>query len=363
MKGKSFLALTLSAAMVVGSSLTVFAADQEGADEGTGEVQYVTVGDVFNVVLPTDAGTAFDYLLDPSGLIAATDGDRYTGKAFDDGKTVYFLHEAKVDGTVKGQTGTANCDYTDTSDAITAINKSTEAVDLTVTAKIAEADGVTMAATSDMSGEGENLYLALVGNDGSTNETKAITTEGVKLEASIAADDDAYEVKWVSGTGDKPGQYEKQMTTAASADGYTGFKSYTFKLTGACKANDAALLALKENPPKIDLTWSVKDFTVKDAAPSVGSEFEYDKAADLTMPVSLGSGTLVAQGVTKLQYSSTADGAYTDLAKDTKWEYANGNLIFKAGQFNSASSGDVRYLKATFDDTAATSIVIQITMK
>lgn len=285
MKGKRFLALTLSAAMVVGSSLTVFAADQKGADEGTGEVQYVEKSDVFAVVLPTDAGTTFDYLLDPDGLIGKTGGTRYAGKTFDDNKTVYFLHAAKVDGTVGGTSGTANCDYTDTSDVITVTNKSTQAVDLTVTAKIAAADGVKMAASSTLTGD-ENLYLAIIGkNDTAADETKALTTEGVTLTGAIAADPNAYEVTW------KDGKYEKALRTNESETPFA-FKSYTFKLTGACKANDAALTALKENPPKIDLTWSVKDFTVVDADPAISSVGEFEKAApaDVVISFDLGAG-------------------------------------------------------------------------
>lgn len=263
MKGKQILALTLSAAMVVGSSLTVFAEDQKGSDQGTGEIQYVETGDVFNVVLPTDAGTTFDYLLDPDGLIAKTGGSRYSGKTFDDGKTVYFLHASKVDGTIGGTAGTSNCDYSDTSDEIKVINKSTGAVDLTVTAKIAEADGVKMDADGTFNGaEAGNLYLALVGNNGTADEKKAIDTAGVELTANIEADNNAYETAWEVDSEDATkGKYVKKLTTAAQAADYTGFKTYTFKLTGACKANDTALTALKENAPKIDLTWSVKDFT------------------------------------------------------------------------------------------------------
>ena len=69
MKRKQIVAMALSMSMAAGSSMMAFAADLNGADEGTGEVQYVEKSDVFNVVLPTDAGSTFDYLLDPEGLI------------------------------------------------------------------------------------------------------------------------------------------------------------------------------------------------------------------------------------------------------------------------------------------------------
>lgn len=364
MKSKKAIALSLCAAMIIGSSMTAFAADQSGQDEGTGEVQYMATSDVFSVVLPTDAGTTFDYLLDPDGLIAKTGGARYTGKAFDDGKTVYFLHGSKVDGTVGGTAGTANCDYTDTSDAITVTNKSTEAVDLTVTAKIAAADGVKMAAAAGMSNEGENLYMALVGNDGTNDTVKPLTadTEGVKLTATIGADANAYEVKWIPAAGDKPGRYEKQLTTAAQATDYTGFKSYTFKLTGACKANDAALTALKENPPKIDLTWSVKDFTQKDTAPSIATK-SYTVAANtpVEITVDLGAGTKKATAVTSVAWKEGGNMELLDV--DNMVSYSNGKVTI-SGATVDFLLGDASRLPATmaitFDDSDNT--VVDVTL-
>lgn len=364
MKGKKLLALALSASMVAGSNMMALAADQKGEDEGTGEVQYVATSDVFSVVLPTEAGTTFDYLLDPDGLIKATSGSRYNGKVFDDDKTLYFLHASKVDGTVGGTAGTANCDYTDTSDEITVINKSTGAVDLTVTAKIAAADGVKMAATADMTGDGENLYMALVGNDGAADDTKAITTEGVELTASIAPDANAYEVKWIPGTGDEAGKYEKSLTTAAQASDYTGFKSYTFKLTGACKANDTALTALKENPPKIDLTWSVKDFTDTDAAPSIATRTYTLPATAQAMdiPVSLGAGTLAAQAVTDVQWKEGNNFSMMPGIEGFVATYAGGKVTLSAETvtaFKNDTSNSATLI-VVFDDDAETKIEVTL---
>lgn len=363
MKGKRFLALALSTAMVLGCSATAFAADKSGAGEGSGEVQYLAEDDIFDVVLPTDAGTAFDYLLDPNGLIAATGGDRYSGKIFDDGKTVYFLHAAKVDGTVGGTAGTANCDYTATSDEIKVTNKSTEAVDLTVTAKIAEADGVKMDADGTFATNGGNLYLALVGNDGTNDTTKALTTAGVELQANIAADANAYEVKW-DATGDT-GKYVKALTTAAQVADYAGFKSYTFKLTGSCKANDDALSALKENPPKIDLTWSVKDFTATDAEPAISSVGEFDKAnpVDVVISFSLGTGAkaIEADGVALMFGASKA----TVLPAKYTADISAGTVsIDKSAGFLVNATADIPiYLSLTKDGTEVKELSGTITIK
>lgn len=262
MNYKRILALSLAGVMVLGNSGTIFAADKEGSATGEGETQYVAASDVFDVVLPTVAedATTFDYLLDPDGLIAKTSGNnagRYTG-TFEAGKTVYFKHATAVNGN----------DYTDSSDEIKVVNKSTQAVDLTVTAKITPVDGITMATKEDFTNDegtastGTDLYLALVGTDSETTPNvtkKAITEEGTQLNASIPADENAFEITWNST--DK--QYERTLTTAAQAADYAGFKSYSFKLTGKCNTGTGIdWSGLNENAPKVDLVWSVKDFMV-----------------------------------------------------------------------------------------------------
>ena len=257
---KRLLAVGLAAAMLMGSSAVAFAADQEGSSSGEGETQFISKSDVFDVVLPTVAedATTFDYLLDPEGLIAETEGDRYTGKVFDDDKTVYFLRSSQVDGTVKGADG--KVDYTDKSDEIKVVNKSTEAVDLKVSAKVTEVPSeITMAASNTFSGTDAELYLALLGTDGTTPTEKAISADGVELAVNIPADAAAYEVKWNA----TAGAYEKQLTDAAKEADYTGFKSYSFQLTGVCNTTEGTNWSgLTDKAPKVDLTWSVKDFTV-----------------------------------------------------------------------------------------------------
>lgn len=257
---KRLLAVGLAAAMLMGSSAVAFAADQEGSSSGEGETQFISKSDVFDVVLPTVAedATTFDYLLDPEGLIAETEGDRYTGKVFDDDKTVYFLRSSQVDGTVKGADG--KVDYTDKSDEIKVVNKSTEAVDLKVSAKVTEVPSeITMAASNTFSGTDAELYLALLGTDGTTPTEKAISADGVELAVNIPADAAAYEVKWNAAAG----AYEKQLTDAAKEADYTGFKSYSFQLTGVCNTTEGTNWSgLTDKAPKVDLTWSVKDFTV-----------------------------------------------------------------------------------------------------
>lgn len=311
MNYKKILAASLAATMVLGNAVVAFAADEGGAATGEGETQYVATSDVFKVVLPTVAedATTFDYLLDPDGLIAKTSGNgggRYTG-TFEAGKTVYFKHATAVGGN----------DYTDTSDEIKVVNKSTQAVDLTVTAKVTPVDGITMAAKNNFTNEegtastDTELYLALVGTDSAETPNvteKAITADGTELTASIPADATAYEVTW--NATDK--QYERTLTTAASAADYTGFKTYSFKLTGKCNTGEGIdWSGLDENAPKVDLVWSVKDFTVN--------------GPQMTLSA---SGLLSITGLTAEQnwvgdLMLDADGSTSPLDDDLVWDTEN----------------------------------------
>ena len=322
---KRLLAVGLAAAMLMGSSAVAFAADQEGSSSGEGETQFISKSDVFDVVLPTVAedATTFDYLLDPEGLIAETEGDRYTGKVFDDDKTVYFLRSSQVDGTVKGADG--KVDYTDKSDEIKVVNKSTGAVDLKVSAKVTEVPSeITMAASNTFSGTDAELYLALLGTDGTTPTEKAISADGVELAVNIPADAAAYEVKWNA----TAGAYEKQLTDAAKEADYTGFKSYSFQLTGVCNTTEGTNWSgLTDKAPKVDLTWSVKDFTV------TGPQFSVDS-----------NGVISITNLTEEQnYSSimitTGNGEEYDIeANENEWDTSafshetGGNLTIRLGQ-------------------------------
>jgi len=256
---KKILAAGLAVSMVMGSSVAVFAA--EGSGTGSGSLDVVEKSDVFKVELPTDAGTKFNYILDPTGVINETDAEKYNGATFASGDTVYFANvtETEVDGTKK-----ETVSYSKTSDAITAVNKSTMAVTIDVTAKVAAVEGITMAssttftpaaggnATGDATGDAAKatpqLYLAITDSDDGNDDT-AIDTTGVSVSSEIAALDDAYEVKVVDG------KYVKQL----KAD-VTGFEEYSFQLTGACNA-DGDWAALKNTPPTIDVTWSIENTT------------------------------------------------------------------------------------------------------
>ena len=241
MNYKKFLAIGLAASMAMGSSVVAFA--NEGAGTGSGTLDVVQNSDVFDVVLPTSSGTTFDYILDPTGVIKATSAQKYGGATFADNTTVFFANAPTSEG---GATS-----YSGTSDAIKAENKSTMDVDITVTATIAAASGITMATNGTFAEDDTSakLYLALKDDD-TNNSDAAITADGAKLTSKIAALDDAYETKY------EDGKYVKKLKSDA-----TGFKTYSFQLTGACNAK-GNWTGLTEAPPTVSVVWSIKDPTI-----------------------------------------------------------------------------------------------------
>lgn len=268
---KKITATALALTMITASSLTAFAEPGDEGDTpetenptteetvadptsgglgGNGTIEGVVKKDVFKVVLPTtDENTnTFDYRMDPQGLIAATDKAAYgEGYTFAEGASVFFQNKDK--------------EYSATSNALTITNRSTMAVNVTLTAKVDEVSGLTMAdsATFDAADTATELYLALIGGEGESAQTKAITTSGVTITAEMAAAPaEAYKAAYVDG------EYVYALTDAASAEDYAGFATYSFKLTGACNTNAKAdWTELKEANPRVDVVWTVTDPTAQ----------------------------------------------------------------------------------------------------
>lgn len=248
---KKFLALALAATMVVGNGTVAWAAD-EGTDTGTGELEGTVSTDVWQVVVPTDAGTAFDFTLDPEGLIAKTNEERYGGgDKYQDDATVFFANTAED----------ASVTYSDTSDVITIVNKGTQLAKITLEAEMSaldvggnQSDDITMATSSTFADTTVSLYLAFVDADGSETAITGDNTSPTEKTAVIgAAPEGAYEYK-----------YDSQNTKYAYdlVDDLTGieFEEYSFRLTGAC--NSAAdWSALSAAAPVVTVTWNVAAYT------------------------------------------------------------------------------------------------------
>lgn len=234
---KRIMAFGLAATMVMGSSMVVCAEGGSGSTTGDGELEGTVSTDVVSVVLPSIAvdDTTFDFILDPEGLIAATGAARYSATF---GTGTLFFANTNEDGDVTG--------YSNASDALTVINKSSIPVDVSLSAAVTDATGITLTDDSTFADDtSASVYLAIT--DG-TN-TVPITDAGASVSTQIdAAPTGSYEVQWNS-TDEK---YEFVLADEAN----TEFAEYSFQLTGASNtAGDWS--GLEEVAPSVEVVWNV----------------------------------------------------------------------------------------------------------
>lgn len=360
---KKITATALALTMITASSLTAFAAEEgelpenpagdeetvgdptEGNLGGNGTVEGVVKKDVFKVVLPTidsDNDKTFDYKMDPQGLIKATSAAAYgEGYTFADGASVFFQNKEK--------------EYSATSNALTITNKSTMKVNVTLTATVDEVSGLTMADSATFAADdtATKLYLALIGGEGESAQTKAVTTSGVTITTEMAAAPaEAYAAAYVDG------EYVYALTDAAKAEGYTGFATYSFKLTGACNTNkDADWTELKEANPRVDVVWTVEDPTadngILDGATLKGSIYEADFTKGTAKVLTVADDAKVKSAT----WGSSAD----DITKtSTSITVSGSKVTIASGMWATIEAGGVKYLKITLDDGTALTVKFTI---
>jgi hypothetical protein len=270
MKGyKKILAGVLATSMVMGSSVVVLA--DEGRTTGSGKVEGSTSDKVFRVELPTIAENddTFDYIIDPLGLIEDAGADRYGALTFEAGASVFFHNDNKNTTIAK--------DYASESAPLTVRNYSTDPVDLTVTVKATEVDGITLTDDSGFANDkSTSLYLALqgvdsTGADDSANIDKVGSTGVAQITKQLAAitagtsGKDPYIIKW-NPIRDRYEYVEDDTVTDAVVD------QYSFKLTGKCnpvEANSTATTGAKRaewlevlesgETPELELIWTVQN--------------------------------------------------------------------------------------------------------
>lgn len=331
---KRIMAFGLAATMVMGSSMVVCAEGGSGSTTGDGELEGTVSKDVVSVVLPSIAvdDTTFDFILDPEGLIDATSAARYNSATFGTG-TLFFAN-TNEDGDVTG--------YSNASDALTVINKSSIPVDVSLSAAVTDATGITLTDDSTFADDtSASVYLAIT--DG-TN-TVPITDAGASVSTQIdAAPTGSYKVQWNS-TDEK---YEFVLADEAN----TEFAEYSFQLTGASNtAGDWS--GLEEVAPSVEVVWNVSAHLT---TPGITGATTYTVTSGTTVvvPVSLGEGNTAATGVSSLTYVNASGVTKTVATSD--YTYADGTLTLSASAVNVfvESSNATRTYTITFNDDAAT---------
>ena len=227
---RRFMAGTLAATMVVGSSMAVLAEDQTGNATGTGTSIGHLDKEITTVTLPTNTDTIFNYYVDPERVIDLA------GKLTDDTAVT-----KNADGVYFKQKDNS---YASSSEAVEFEGKNSVAVDVSVAAEVtATAGGKDIALVADDAALTAATTPALLMNLTVGSETKAITSDGTTAKAKLAGVPDNFEAK-VEG-----GAYKYAAKTGA-----TGWKKTTVQLSGKTNQKD---VAADMTAPQIKLTWTI----------------------------------------------------------------------------------------------------------
>lgn len=337
---KKLAAITMAATMLVGSGLTVFA-DNDQTSTGNGSYEgFIEEVSAFSVDVPTAAAQQFDFFVDPNDLLKNTGYARLGASAtdFESGSTLFF-------------TRTSGTKYGKDSDPITLTNMSSYEVNVEVSATVAGVDDITLSESADVStAEGPTIYLAIASGGA---EKSAIISTGGSYKDKIAGEPDNFEVSYDSSQSKYVFGLKKDTTEASPT---APWKTLSFNLTGACGGDwtdEQVGIA-----PSITLTWKITDPNA-DAAPSIDPDtYSYDRTQSLPITANLGNGSLAATAIKKVEASTngtTAAGDYTSACA------VNGNTFtLPSGKFGNASVGGKAYLIVTFDDAAATQVVVTL---
>ena len=337
---KRAIAMALATTMVLGSSMTAFAADNTGSTSGDGTSEGHVEQKKVYVVLPTvpENDTTFNYTMDPEGLIGETEGAKYeSGTTFpQSGDTgVYFLTGEKT--------------YANASKALTVSNQSSCDVELTVEVEATSADtDIPLVAESALASATEaSLYLGLV----------------VGSEDPVAITKDAKATKTVTLTG-KPGNFKVAVNSAG--DGYE-YRALTLDEYKALDGNSAATEIAWENvsfnlegatttgkeitatttAPTVEVTWSWVDPAATPATPGfTEADYTYTAGSNMVIDVNLPEG---ATGLSVVAYKTEGAASWSYFTADTDYTYANNKITFPAdsGKLYTVASGRTEDLAVT----------------
>lgn len=178
------LVLMATVASMIGTSpmMAMAAATESGADatsagdtiEGTGNLEDYISKDIFKVVLPTVSNVNFT--LDPQGLLKLKDGSKYTT----DAGAVYFANDPSASG---------NPTYSNTSDPIEIINKSSFDIAVDFSVDVTLPEGITLVERSALANattpsvylamkEGSGSAVTLVAGENKQSAAKVVTKVG-----------------------------------------------------------------------------------------------------------------------------------------------------------------------------------------
>ena len=319
---KRMTAVAMVATMVLGSTMTAFAAD--GA-EGQGTSFDHVNKEITSVTLPTDdaVATVFNFYVDPEGLIKdaakLTDGTAVTGN--NDG--VYFKNTGDT--------------YSSTSDEVEFEGANSVDVDVTVAASI-EADDNSIALVETEEELAAATTPALLMNLTVGEDVAAITSNGASAKATIEGKEDNFEVVV------KDDKYAYEAKEDAS-----GWNKTSVKLSGKTNNVDVPDGEGAMTAPKIVLTWSVAQHT---DAP-VATPSSMSTSAKQATISNLGDGVTLSQAqIIKV------DGSSTTLTASTHYTFSNNVFAIASGKETLLDNTKYTKIVLTFSDDSTVEISI-----
>lgn len=369
MKLKRILAVAMATTMVMGMSLTAFAADGDttgtGSGTGTGSSEGHVEQKHMNVVLPTDADTTtFAYTMDPERLIQTTSGDKYAaGTTFpkaDADTGVYFLTGEKT--------------YSNESNELQIINKSSHDIKVDVKVKTTATDGSTdiplATAALESTETDPKLYLAAVVGEGNDATTQILSATEATVTKKLAGNSDNYQIV----VQENSTSHEKEYVYKQKTSGLTAWKALKFKVKGEVSK---ATIAGTTTAPKITVTWSFAEpgqsdtnlstdgvgTYSEDSAPSIANtNVSITANTAATIPVNLGAGSLAATTVKSAVLNGTGTLELLD-GSGTFATYSNGTLTLTAALASFIADNPTVTLDVVFDDDAETTINVEFTVE
>jgi hypothetical protein len=328
---KRVLTVALATTMVLGSSMSAFAAN--GESEGTGEyeggeMQYPTL----SITLPVIPDHTYDYIADPNGLISATAAAHYGGATFT-GTSGIFFKTTEADGDVKAI-------YTNKSKAQEVTNQNAQDVDITVKLEQLEAGDESIVysdtATFETEDTANKLYLAVTDDAASDAQVSALSaTTAATLTTTVPGVPDNYKPNW-----DETNGYGYVLKDAGELEDW---ETCSYILTGALNTN--ATWGDDVTFPSIKVTWSYAEHT--DGVAITGATKVSGQAYGYTATFTKGTAlNLSATGLTAATWASDIDGEYKTSANIT---VSNGTATIAGSNWGSAQAGDNRYLKLVID--------------
>lgn len=355
------VALATAATMML-TPATVFAADNDVTDKtqasgsvsGNGQLEGYVNKDAFRVVLPTVADVNFT--LDPQGLLNKSDATKYniTSKG-----AVYFANTPA---------GGGDPTYSNKSDAIKFINKSSYDVDVELSVALDTGDVALVENDKIAAATVPSLNLQLIPVDTNGTDGPAVDITSASYTASPAT---VTGVPEVDGTITKG--YEIQSTTTKPSDdavvspnGYyytysltSGFgdsdaKGIAYKLTGSCDTKgDWSEITTKAVTAKV--TWNI----TKSGELSIsGSAYNRQNTANTYTLKNFGDKTIKSIELSVDGKTATATLASNIYAVNNSTLTIDGT---KNTSIGTAGVGKVRYFIVTLNDDSKITFAVNVT--